>query len=84
MAVAAVIVSRKSSPVLLRVPTRSAAERPRWVSEVRRKAKRFSSARAGRWMLRNSSPGSSTFVWLPVTKSSAATLRGFPPRGHSV
>ena len=48
LAVAAVMVSVKSSPVLLRVPTTSAAERPRWVSELRRKAKRFSSALAGR------------------------------------
>ena len=41
----------------LLVPTMSAADLPRWVSDERRNAKRFLSASTGRWMLRNSSPG---------------------------
>ena len=61
---------------------RNTAERPRWVSEERCEAKRLRSARAGRWMLRSSSPGSSTLAWLPVTKSIAAHFALAPIAGQ--
>ena len=60
--------------VRLCVPISSAAERPSLVSEAWRKANRFASAAAGRWMLRSSSPGCRTLAWLPVTKSTAGTV----------
>jgi hypothetical protein len=82
--VAAVIVSNKSSVFLVWVPITITADRPRWVRDERRKANRLASALAGRWMLRSSSPGCSTLIPLPVTKSTAAISRGFPFRGHSV
>jgi len=34
--------------------------------------------------LRSNSPGRSTLVWSPVTKSTAATSRGAPSRGQSL
>ncbi len=82
--VAALTVSRKSSPLSPTVATISAAERPRWVSDTWRMAKRFDKAEAGSRIERNSSPFCSTFVWLPVTKSTTGTWRGLPLRGHKV
>ena len=76
------MVNRRSSSSALRVPMRNTAERPRWVSEERCEAKRLRSARAGRWMLRSSSPGSSTLAWLPVTKSIAAHFALAPIAGQ--
>ena len=83
-AVAAVTVISVAPVFGARVPIRSTAERPRWVSAARRNAKVLASASAGRWMLRSNSPGRRTFWWLPVTKSMAGTSRGPPARGHSV
>ena len=62
----------------------SAAERPRWVSDTWRMAKRFVSADAGRRIERSSSPFCSTLACMPVTKSTTGTWRGLPLRGHRV
>ena len=62
----------------------SAADRPRWVSEERRKAKRLVSAAAGEVDAAQQLARREDILWLPVTKSSAATLRGLPSRGQSV
>src|SRR5688500_16451156 len=60
----------------------SAAERPWWVSDTWRMAKRLVSADAGRKIERNSSPFCRTLVCMPVTKSTTGTSRGLPFCGH--
>src|SRR5579872_3951643 len=81
--VEAVTVS-ENAPSSATLPINSAAERPTGVSEIWRKAdRRFSEVR-GMSICRNSSPGLSTFVLLPVTKSETATFRSSPFNCHIV
>src|SRR5262249_41548226 len=82
--VAALMVSRKSSPLSLTVAMISAAERPKWVSDTCRMAKRLVSAEAGSRIERSSSPFCRTLVCMPVTKSTTGTCRGLPFCGHRV
>jgi hypothetical protein len=65
-------------PSLAMLPINSAAERPTGVSEIWRKAERRFKAARGTSSCRKSSPALRTLVWLPVTKSAAATFRSMP------
>ena len=53
-------------------------DRPRCVSVNRRWVWRLRSAPAGMSILRSTSPGARMFSWLPVTKSTASTVRSDP------
>src|SRR6266481_5019496 len=72
------VTVKAMSPALETLPISSAADRPTGVSDIWRNAERRFSAVRGISTCRNRSPGASTLLWLPMTKSATLIFRSLP------